>query len=155
VITTTGVASLLAAPFGANLINLSVLTASYITLPAAHPDPRRRYAAGVAAGIVFILVGLAATTIATIFAGLPVALVAAMGGIGMLGILVSATAGAVASDRYREAGVVALLVTASGTTIAGIGAPFWGLVAGAVIAQVARDAGRRGSPQAAAPARDS
>ena len=140
VIATTGVASLLAAPFGANLINLSVLTASYVTLPAAHPDPRRRYAAGVAAGLAFVLVGLVATAIATLFAGLPVELVAAMGGLGMLGILVSATAGAVASERYREAGVVALLVTASGTTIAGIGAPFWGLVAGAVIARIARDA---------------
>ena len=75
-----------------------------------------------------------------VFAGLPVELVAAMGGLGMLGILVSATAAAVASDRFREAGVVALLVTASGTTIAGIGAPFWGLVAGAVIAQVAKGA---------------
>jgi benzoate membrane transport protein len=149
VIAATGVASLLAAPFGANLINLSVLTASYVTLPAAHPDPRRRYAAGVAVGSVFIVVGLAATAIATLFAGLPVELVAAMGGIGMLGILVSATAGAVASDRYREAGVVALLVTASGTTIAGIGAPFWGLVAGAVIAQVARAAG---TPRASTPA---
>ena len=60
-----------------------------------------------------------------------------MGGLGMLGILVSATGGASPSERYREAGVVALLVTASGTTIAGIGAPFWGLVAGAVIARVA------------------
>ena len=138
VIATTGVASLAAAPFGANLINLSVLTASYVTLPAAHPDPRRRYAAGVAVGIVFLAVGLGATAIATLFAGLPAELVAAMGGIGMLGILVSATAGAVSSERYREAGVVALLVTASGTTIAGIGAPFWGLVAGGVIAQIAR-----------------
>jgi len=59
------------------------------------------------------------------------------GGLGMLGILVSATGGAVAADRYREAGVVALLVTASDVTIAGIGSPFWGLVAGAVIARLA------------------
>ena len=137
VIATTGLASLAMAPFGANLINLSVLTASYVTLPAAHPDPRRRYAAGVAVGLMLILVGLAATAIATLFAGLPVELIAAMGGIGMLGILVSATAGAVSSELYREAGVVALLVTASGTSIAGIGAPFWGLVAGAVIAGLA------------------
>ena len=150
VIATTGVASLLAAPFGANLVNLSVLTASYVTLPAAHPDPRRRYAAGVAVGVCLVIVGLAATAIATLFAGLPVELVAAMGGIGMLGILVSATAGAVASERYREAGVVALLVTASGTTIAGIGAPVWGLVAGAAIARIASSArpARRESPPA-------
>jgi benzoate membrane transport protein len=140
VIATTGVASLLTAPFGANLINLSVLTASYVTLPAAHPDPRRRYAAGVAAGVIFVLVGLAATAIATLFAGLPSELVAAMGGLGMLGILVSATSGAVATERYREAGVIALLVTASGSTMAGIGAPFWGLVAGAVIGRLAKGA---------------
>jgi benzoate membrane transport protein len=145
VIATTGVASLLSAPFGANLINLSVLTASYVTLPAAHPDPRRRYAAGVAAGAIFILVGFAATAIATLFAGLPPELIAAMGGLGMLGILVSATSGAVAVDRYREAGVVALLVTASGATIAGIGAPFWGLVAGAAIARLVLSAPRTGS----------
>ena len=140
VIATTGVASLASAPFGANLINLSVLTASYVTLPAAHPDPRRRYGAGVAVGAVFVVVGLVATTIATLFAGLPAELVAAMGGLGMLGILVSATTAAVASDRFREAGVVALLVTASGTTIASVGAPFWGLVAGAVMAQLAKGA---------------
>ncbi len=144
VIATTGVASLLTAPFGANLINLSVLTASYVTLPAAHPDPRRRYAAGVAAGVIFVIVGLAATAIATLFAGLPSELIAAMGGLGMLGILVSATSGAVAAERYREAGVIALLVTASDVTIAGIGSPFWGLVAGAVIARLAPNSARPG-----------
>ena len=142
VIATTGLASLLTAPFGANLINLSVLTASYVTLPAAHPDPRRRYAAGVAVGVIFVLVGLAATAIATLFAGLPSELVAAMGGLGMLGILVAATSGAVVTERYREAGVIALLVTASGSTMAGIGAPFWGLVAGAVVGQLAKGAAR-------------
>jgi predicted benzoate:H+ symporter BenE len=41
--------------------------------------------------------------------------------------------------------VVALLVTASGATIAGIGAPFWGLVAGAAIARLVLSAPRTGS----------
>ena len=122
-----------------------MLTAGYVTLPAAHPDPRRRYAAGVAAGVIFVLVGLVATAIATLFAGLPPELVAAMGGLGMLGILVSATGGAVAAERFREAGVVALLVTASGATITGIGAPFWGLVAGSVVARLAPRSPRAGA----------
>jgi benzoate membrane transport protein len=35
-------------------------------------------------------------------------------------------------EREREPALVTFLVTASGLTLAGIGAAFWGLVAGAI-----------------------
>ncbi|MNT53243.1 Inner membrane protein YdcO [compost metagenome] len=43
---------------------------------------------------------------------------------------------AVKEDRSREAAVITFLVTASGISLFGVGAAFWGLVAG-VLAMIA------------------
>ena len=46
--------------------------------------------------------------------------------------------GAVADESSREAAVITFLVTASGVTLFGIGAAFWGLVAGALAMLILR-----------------
>jgi benzoate membrane transport protein len=41
-------------------------------------------------------------------------------------------ASALAVERHRDAAALTFLITLSGVTLGGIGAPFWGVVAGAV-----------------------
>jgi benzoate membrane transport protein len=48
-------------------------------------------------------------------------------------------------EAHRDAAVLTFLVTLSGLTLAGIGAPFWGVVAGtvALLVQQSRPGGPR------------
>jgi benzoate membrane transport protein len=57
-------------------------------------------------------------------------LVSAVAGLALLGALAAALASAVADPALREAAAVTFVVTAAGVTFAGIGAAFWGLLAG-------------------------
>jgi benzoate membrane transport protein len=70
---------------------------------------------------------------------LPGDLVAALVGLALLAPLTGALAGAFAAPPQRFAAALALAVTASGTAFLGIGAAFWGLVAG--LAALALEAG--------------
>ncbi|MCM6773144.1 benzoate/H(+) symporter BenE family transporter [Nocardia sp. CDC159] len=134
----TGVAAILLAPFGSHAINLAAITAAICTGPEAHPDPRRRYVAGVACGIWYLLIGAAGGTLIGVFAGLPKELVMAVAGIALLGALLGGLAGALAEDGDREAALLTFLVTASGLTMFGIGSAFWGLVFGLAAHLLAR-----------------
>lgn len=134
----TGTTSLLTAPFGGHGITLAAITAAMVANPEAHPDPDRRYAAGVASGIWSIVFGLFGATIVTLFAGLPAALIAATAGLALTGVLISSISGAMANPDEREGGLVALLCTAANFTLLGIGAPFWGLVAGVLVNAILR-----------------
>jgi benzoate membrane transport protein len=57
IITTTGVATALLAPFGAYALNLAAITAAICMGREAHVDPARRYTAAVAAGVFYVLLG--------------------------------------------------------------------------------------------------
>jgi benzoate membrane transport protein len=130
----TGAANLVLAPFGAFGLNLAAITAAICTGPQAHPDPRRRYLAGVWAGVFYLVVGLLGATVTSLFVALPGVLVLGIAGIGLLGTIGSSVTAAVRDDRWREAAVVTLLATASGVTLLGVGSAFWGLIAGLVTA---------------------
>nr|BFE85409.1 benzoate/H(+) symporter BenE family transporter [Planobispora longispora] len=64
---------------------------------------------------------------------LPPVLIEAVAGLALLGALASAVTAAVADPEGREAAVVTFAVTASGVTVLGVGAAFWGLVAGGLM----------------------
>ena len=128
----TGVVTLLLAPFGAYALNLAAITAAICMGPEAHPDPRRRYVAAVAAGGFYLLAGLFGATVAALFAALPRELVLGIAGVALFGTIAGALAGALAREPEREPALITFLVTASGMTLAGIGSAFWGLVAGAL-----------------------
>ena len=131
-ITTTGIATLLLAPFGGYAINLAAITAAICTGPEAHPDKDKRYLAGVSAGILYLLCGVFAATIAALFVAFPKALVLSIAGIALLGTITSSLHQALAESDWREPALVTFLVTLSGVTLFGIGSAFWGLVAGAL-----------------------
>jgi benzoate membrane transport protein len=80
-----------------------------------------------------ITLGLGAT-VATAFVALsPPVLIEGVAGLALLGALASAVTAAVADSDRREAAVVTFIVTASGITLGGIGAAFWGLIAGGLM----------------------
>ncbi|QTD96843.1 Inner membrane protein YdcO [Streptomyces cyanogenus] len=127
---TTGLVSTALAPFGSHAINLAAITAAICTGPESHPDPRRRYVAGVSCGAFYLLIGAFGSTLVAFFAGLPKELVAAIAGVALFGALAGGITGAVKEEKDREAALITFLATASGVTLFGIGSAFWGLVFG-------------------------
>lgn len=129
-ITTTGLASLILAPFGAHGINLAAITAAICTGRESHVRRGRRYVAGVVCGIFYVLVGAFGTVVASTFSALPDTLMASLAGLALLGALAGALGTAMADEKRRESALIAFLITASGVTFFGIGAAFWGLLGG-------------------------
>ena len=134
----TGVLTLLLAPFGGYSINLSSLTAALCTSPDAHPDPAQRWRTGPVYGALYLVLALFGAGFATMLEGLPPGLIAAVVGTAMLGPMTNALATATAERRERFAAVTAFVVTASGIGAFGVGAAFWGLLAGVLVLGVER-----------------
>ena len=134
----TGVANLLLAPFGAFALNLAAITAAICMGREAHEDASRRYVAAIAAGVFYVVVGLFGATVAALFAAFPKELILAIAGIALLGTIGNSLAAALREEGDREPALVTFLVTASGLSLGGIGAAFWGLVAGVVTLLVLR-----------------
>ena len=129
----TGAANVVLVPFGGFALNLAAITAAICMGPEAHPDPARRYVAAVWAGVFYLLVGVFGATVAGLFAAFPTELVLAIAGIALFGTLGNSLATALHAVDEREAALVTFLVTASGLSLLGIGAAFWGLVAGVIV----------------------
>jgi benzoate membrane transport protein len=130
IVTLTGGATLLLAPFGGYALNLSAITASICMGRESHPDPDRRYVAAVVCGAIYCLIGLFGAAVTGVLTAFPSELVAAVAGFALLGSIGGGLAVAVRDDTHREAALITFLVTLSGLSIAGIGSAFWGVVAG-------------------------
>ena len=128
----TGLVTLLLAPFGAFAINLAAITAAICMAPEAHADPARRYTAPVMAGIFYTGLGLAGGAVVGLLAAFPKELVSAVAGLALLGTIAGGLSAALKDEHHRDAAAMTFLVTLSGVSMAGIGAAFWGVVAGAV-----------------------
>ena len=132
IITLTGLATLVLAPFGAFALTLSAITAAICMGPEAHPDSRKRYTAAVSCGAFYIVIGIFGATITGLLTAFPKELVVAIAGLALLGTIGSALAAAVEDESHREAALITFLVTLSGVVIAGVGSAFWGVAAGAL-----------------------
>lgn len=130
IITMTGVATLILAPFGAFALNLSAITAAICMGKEAHPDPARRYTAAVSCGAIYVGIGLFGAIVTALLAAFPKELIAAIAGLALLGTISAGLSTALADDTHREAAIITFLVTLSGVVIAGVGSAFWGVVAG-------------------------
>ena len=138
IITWTGASSLILAPFGAFAVNLAAITAAITLGREAHEEPGRRYMAAVSAGAFYLVIGLFGATVGAVFAMFPSEMVLALAGLALLGTLGGGLATAMHDEHHREPAIVTFLVTASGVHFFGIGAAFWGLVAGVVATLVLR-----------------
>ena len=132
VITLTGVATLVLAPFGAFALNLSAITAAICMGPEAHPNPARRYTAAASCGAIYVVIGLFGAAITGVLTAFPKELVAAIAGLALLGTIGTSLAVALTKENHREAAIITFLITLSGVVIAGVGSAFWGVLAGAL-----------------------
>ena len=127
-----GVVNVLLAPFGAFALNLAAITASICSSEEAHADKAKRYTAAMSAGMFYVLMGLAGASVVSLFAALPKALVMVIAGLALFGTIANALANSLQDISTREPALITFLVTASGFSLWGIGAAFWGLVAGGI-----------------------
>lgn len=125
-----GLASLLAAPFGAHGVNLAAITAAICTNPEAHPDEAKRWVVGVIYAGVYLLLALFSPFLVGVFLALPHAVIAALTGLALIPALLGALESMLASNADRDPAIVTFLATASGVTLLGVGSAFWGLTAG-------------------------
>ena len=132
IVTLTGLGSLLMAPFGSHAFNIAAITAAICTGKEAHEDPSKRWVAGIAAGIFYILVGVFGVTLAAVFMAFPAAFITTLAGLALLGTIGSSLASAMADPKSREAALITFLAAAANIKLFGIGGAFWGLVVGLV-----------------------
>ncbi len=132
VITLSGLATLVLAPFGAFALNLSAMTAAICMGREAHEDPAKRYTAAVCCGALYIVIGTFGAAITGLLTTFPKELVLAIAGLALLGTIGNGLATAMKDELHREAALITFLVTLSGVVIAGVGSAFWGVVAGAI-----------------------
>ena len=130
IMTVNSLASLAVACTGGITIAIAAITAAMCTGPDAHHDPRRRYVAGIANGVFYLLAGLCGGSIVMLFAALPKELVITLAGLALLGPIMANLAGVLAAEDHREASVITFLATASGMSFLGLGSAFWGIVIG-------------------------
>jgi len=135
-ITVTGAAGVLLAPFGGYAFNLAAITAAICMGREAHPDPTRRYVASCAAGVFYIALGLVGGAVVGLLDAFPRELVLAVAGLALLGTIAGGLAVALKDEAHRDAAGLTFLVTLSGITLGGIGAAFWGVLAGSVALMV-------------------
>jgi benzoate membrane transport protein len=136
-IAATGLATMLAAPFGGVAVNLGAITAALCAAPEAHPNPQRRWIATTAAGVGYVALGLLASATTRFVSGSPI-LIEAVAGLALLGAFGSSLHNALADSSEREAALVTFLTAASGLTFLGVGGAFWGLIAGGAILALTR-----------------
>nr|WP_040879136.1 benzoate/H(+) symporter BenE family transporter [Kaistia granuli] len=138
----TGIVSILAAPFGGHTLNFAALTAAMCAGPDAHPDPARRWVASVSAGVFYLFLGLAATLAAALITVAPPVLIQAATGLALFGAFAGALAGAISAPAHRDAAMVTFVTAASGLSFFGVGAAFWGLIAGGAFMLLNRNRSR-------------
>ncbi|QBJ78037.1 benzoate/H(+) symporter BenE family transporter [Aquitalea sp. USM4] len=129
-VTVLGLASVITAPLGGHGVTLAAIIAAICTGPEAHPDPQRRYMAGLVCGVLYIVLGIAGGALAGLVLLLPKALVVTAAGLALFGTLASSLTAALMDEGHREAALLTFVVAASGVTIAGLGSPLWAVLAG-------------------------
>ena len=132
ILAVTGIGSVVTALFGAHTSNLAAISAAICTGPDAHPDPAKRWLAGPPYALAYLAFALAGPSLVGLFAALPSAMVKTVAGLALAGPMIAALGSAFGSRGDRFAPGLTFAVTASGIAIAGIGAAFWGLLAGLI-----------------------
>jgi benzoate membrane transport protein len=132
IISMTGIATLILAPFGAFALNLSAITAAICMGKECHPEPDKRYIGAAVCGLLYIFIGLFASIVTGLLTAFPKELIAAIAGLALLSTIAGGLAMALKEEAHRDAAIITFLVTLSGVTLAGIGSAFWGVVAGSL-----------------------
>ena len=132
IITITSIASLAVACVGGITIVLASITAALCMGKDAHELKEKRYIAGIANGLFYILGGLFAGSIVMLFSLLPKELIAALAGLALLGAIATNISVAMKNEAHREAALITFLATASGMHFLGLSSVFWGICIGVI-----------------------
>jgi len=130
ILSLSSLASIVIAFFGGITVMLAAITAALCTGEDAHEDPSRRYVAGIANGVFFLIGGTFAGTIVLLFTALPKELVAILAGLALIGAIATNVVSAIQEEAHREAAIITFLATSSNMTFLGLGSAFWGVVIG-------------------------
>jgi len=130
IITTTSIASLAVACVGGITIVLASITAALCMGKDAHELKDKRYIAGIANGVFYILGGLFAGSIVMLFSLLPKELVAALAGLALLGAIATNVSVAMKDESERDAALITFLASVSGMHFLGLSSVFWGICIG-------------------------
>lgn len=140
----TGGLSAISALFGAHPISMAAITAAICLGPDVHPDRDQRWKVGLVYAGFWVALGLFSPAILLLLAALPPQVMVALVALALLGALTGSLTTAMAVADQRFAAVLTLGVTAAGVPFFGVGAAFWGLLAGIAVFTLERIAARRG-----------
>lgn len=132
IIILSGFFSTILSLYGSHGVNLAAITAAICTGNDSNKDPQKRYIAGMASGVFYILFGLFSSSVALLFTSLPHEFIATLAGLALMGAILNGLIGLVSDIENREASLITFLTTASGFTLLGLGSAFWGLIFGFV-----------------------
>jgi benzoate membrane transport protein len=131
-LTITGALSMVIAIFGAHTVNMAAITAAICLSPDVHPDKDERWRVGLAYATAWLCLGLLGPIVIALLGALPAPVMTALVALALLGPLMGALTGAFNNPHQRFAATITLAVTGSGVAVFGIGAAFWGLLAGLI-----------------------
>jgi benzoate membrane transport protein len=134
----TGVATVLAAPFGAHGLNLAAITAAICVSPDADPEQARRWKVGIIYAALYLVLALLSPLLVRSFLALPPAFITALTGVALIPALFGSFETMVADRANRDPSILTFLATASGLALFGLAPAFWGLLVGFAALAVAR-----------------
>lgn len=144
----SGIGGLLAPLFGGHNANIAGPMTAICSSEQAGEAREGRYAATVLNGLLFIGFGVLAGSAVALVTALPAALVAAVAGLAMIGVLLTAFRGAFGEGRFQVGALVALVIAISNVSLLGVSSPFWALVGGVVASAVLEPRDFRGADAA-------
>ncbi|MGL6211142.1 MAG: benzoate/H(+) symporter BenE family transporter [Paracoccaceae bacterium] len=134
----TGGLSALSGLFGAHPVSMAAITAAICLGDDVHPDRTERWRVGLVYGAIWVGLGVLSPVILPLLAALPPPLMVGLVALALLGPLMGALTGALVPVETRFPAVLTLVVTGSGVLAFGVGAAFWGLLAGLVVYALGR-----------------
>ncbi len=132
-LTGLGLMNMLTALFGGFSLNYAAITAAIAMGPDAHLDRNRRYVAAVVSGFLYVIIGLFAGTVTSLFAAFPKEMITAIAGLALLGTVSSSLEKALSHPDDKEASFMTFVIAASGLTIFGVSSAFWAILVGLLV----------------------
>lgn len=133
VITSTGVATMIASFFGGFGMNLAAITAAINANEQAAKDPARRWLASFVGGLVYWLFAIGAGFFAAFVLAVPSELLLAVVGLALLPSFIASIGASLEHRSTRLPAAITFIVGAAGISVFGIGGAFWALVAGMLV----------------------
>jgi benzoate membrane transport protein len=128
----SGATNFVAAFFGGFAINLAAITAAIGMGPEVHEEKEKRYISALVAGFIYILIGIFAGSVTSLFAALPAQMISAIAGFALLGTVAASLESALSDINQKESAFLTFIIAASGISFLGVGSSFWAIVIGLV-----------------------